>query len=181
MPSLKNVRVLTLPRMEFEFCNVYRGTFGKTLPLMQRHPDAVVILWNLKDYDHVLFVTLSQLVPCLKDMSADHWSMIVFWNESSSKRPSSKPDVGLDYTDEPVPLPPPTGPPEDSPENGGDDGMQGPPGYQDPDVPDIGMPSDDDDTPDLGGTGSGGLPPLRHREPRITRDISYLLTFRQTA
>ena len=42
-PSLKNVRVLTLPRMEFEFCNVYRGTFGKTLPLMQRHLDAVVI------------------------------------------------------------------------------------------------------------------------------------------
>ena len=164
-PSLKNVRVLTLPRMEFEFCNVYRGTFGKTLPLMQRHPDAVVILWNLKDYDHVFFVTLSQLVPCLKDMSADHWSMIVIWNESSSKRPSPKPDVGLDYTDEPVPLPPPTGPPEDSPENGGNDGVQGPPGYQDPDVPEVGMPGDDDDTPDLGGrkrrfasgTGSPGL------------------------
>ena len=101
--------------MEFEFCNVYRGTFGKTLPLMQRHPDAVVILWNLKDYDHVFFVTLSQLVPCFKDMSADHWSMIVFWNESSSKKPSSKPDVGLDYTDEPVPLPPPTWTLEDSP------------------------------------------------------------------
>ena len=31
-PSLKSVRVLTLPHMEFEFCNVYRGTFGKTLP-----------------------------------------------------------------------------------------------------------------------------------------------------
>ena len=77
-PSLKNVRVLTLPHMEFEFCNVYRGTFGKTLPLMQRHPDAVDILWNLKDYDHVFFVTLSQLVPCLKDMSVDHWSMIFF-------------------------------------------------------------------------------------------------------
>ena len=63
-PSLKNIRVLTLPHLEFEFCNVYRGTFGKTLPLMQRHPDAVVILWNLKDYDHLFFVTLSQLVPC---------------------------------------------------------------------------------------------------------------------
>ena len=38
--------------------------------------------------------------------------------------------------------------------------MQGPPGYQDPDAPDVGMPcDDDDDTPDLGGTGSGGLPP----------------------
>ena len=92
-------------------------------------------------------------------MSADHWSMIVFWNESSPKKPSSKPDVGLDYTDEPVPLPPPAWPPEDSPGNGGDDGMQGPPGYQDPDVPHAGMPGDDDDAPDLGGTGSGGLPP----------------------
>ena len=28
-------------------------TFGKTLPLLQRHPDAVVILWNPNDYDHV--------------------------------------------------------------------------------------------------------------------------------
>ena len=37
--------------------------------------------------------------------------------------------------------------------------MQGPPGYQDPDVPDVGMPGDDDDTPDLGGAGSGSLPP----------------------
>ena len=37
--------------------------------------------------------------------------------------------------------------------------MQGPPGYQDPDVPDVGMPGDDDDTPNLGGSGSGGLPP----------------------
>ena len=71
----------------------------------------------------------------VKDMSADHWSMIVFWNESSSKKPSSKPDVGLHYTDEPVPFPPPAWPPEDSPGNGRDDGMQGPPGYQDPDVP----------------------------------------------
>ena len=53
-PSLKSVRVLTLPHMEFEFCNVYRGTFGKTLPLLQRHPDAVVIFWNPNDYDHLL-------------------------------------------------------------------------------------------------------------------------------
>ena len=27
-PSLKNVRVLTLPHMEFEVCTVYTGTFG---------------------------------------------------------------------------------------------------------------------------------------------------------
>ena len=163
-PSLKNVRVLTLPHMEFEFCNVYRGT------------DAVVILWNLKDYDHVFFVTLSQLLPCLKDMSADHWSMIVFWNESSSKKPSSKPDVRLDYTDEPVPLRPPAWPPDDFPGNEGDDGMQGPPGYQDPDVADVSMPpGDDDDSPDLGGMGSGGLPPAkgtsnypRTAAPRLT-------------
>ena len=153
-PSLKNVRVLTLPHMEFEFCNAYRGTFGKTLPLMQRHPDAVVILWNLKDYDHVFFVKLSQLLPCLKDMSADHWSMIVFRNENSSKKPSSKPDVSLDYMGEPVPSPSPDVPPGGFPGDGGD-GTQGPPGYQDPDVPDDGMPPTNDDSADLGGTGSG--------------------------
>ena len=37
--------------------------------------------------------------------------------------------------------------------------MQGPPGYQDPDVPDVGVPGDDDDTPDLEETESGGMPP----------------------
>ena len=147
-PSLKSVRVLTLPHMELEFCNVYRGTFGKTLPLLQRHPDAVVILWNPGDYDHVFFVTLSQLIPCLKQMKADRWSMIVFWNEGSGSRPSTGPDVGLDYTDEAVPLPPPSAPP---PQDGAgdDDDMPGPSGYQDPVVPDE---TDDpgDDPPDLG-------------------------------
>ena len=54
-PSLKSVTVLTLPHMELEFCNVYRGTFGKTLPLLQRHPDAVVILWNPNDYGFLCY------------------------------------------------------------------------------------------------------------------------------
>ena len=42
-PMIKNVRVLTLPYLESEYCNVDRGTFGKTL--IHRHPDAVVTLW----------------------------------------------------------------------------------------------------------------------------------------
>ena len=52
----------------------------------------------------------SQFPPFLKDMTVDHWSMIVLWNESSSKEPFSKPDVSLDYTDEPVPFPSPNVP-----------------------------------------------------------------------
>ncbi|CAE7813358.1 GIP, partial [Symbiodinium microadriaticum] len=100
---IKNVRVLTLPYLEFEFCNVYRGTFGKTLPLIHRHPDAVVTLWN--DYDHVFFLTVAQLLPCLQDMQADHWSMIVFWNEAKGQAARKGPDVGLDFTDQPTPAP----------------------------------------------------------------------------
>ena len=108
---------------------------GEHLALLQRHPDAVVIIWNPHDYDHVFFVTLSQLIPCLKQMKADHWSMIVFWNEGSGSRPS-------------------TG-------AGDDDDTPGPSGYQDPVVPDETMPHDDpgDDSPDLGGTGGGPLGP----------------------
>ena len=165
--------------MEFEFCNVYRGTFGKTLPLLQRHPDAVVVLWNPNDYDHVFFVTLSQLIPCLKQMNADHWSMIVFWSEASRTRPSTGPDVGLDYTDEPVPLPPPNVPPQQD-GTGNDDDMPGPSGYQDPVVPDENMPYDDpgDDSPDLGGTGGGPFGPDRDRDLlRIKEEMT--LTFRQ--
>ena len=68
-PMMKNVRVLTLPYLEFEYCNVYRGTFGKTLPVIHRHPDAVVILWNPGDHDHVFFVTIAQLLPCLQEQT----------------------------------------------------------------------------------------------------------------
>ena len=70
-PMIKGVRVLTLPYLEFEHCNVYTGTYGKTLPLIHRHPDAVVILWNKGVHDHVFFLTMSQLLPCLKDMQAN--------------------------------------------------------------------------------------------------------------
>ena len=73
---IKGVRALTLAYLEFEYCNVYRGTYGKSLPLIHRHPDAIVILWNKGDHHHVFFLTMSQLFPCLKDMQAN-WSMIV--------------------------------------------------------------------------------------------------------
>ena len=68
-PMIKNVRVLILPYLEFEFCNVYRGTQGKTFPLIHRHPDAVVLLRCKGDHDHVFFVTVAQLLPCLQDMN----------------------------------------------------------------------------------------------------------------
>ena len=86
--------------------------------------------------------------------------MIVFWSEGARTRPSTGPDVGLDYTDEPVPFPPPNVPPlQDGTSN--DDDMPGPLGYQDPVVPDESMPYDDpgDDSPDLGGTGGGPFGP----------------------
>ena len=104
-PLLKGVRVLTLPYLEFEYCNVYRGTYGKTLPLIHRHPDVIVILWNKGDHDHVFFLTMSQLLPCLKDMQATNWSLIVFWSESKGPVARRGPDVGLDFTDQPAPTP----------------------------------------------------------------------------
>ena len=66
-------------------------------------------------------------------------------------RPLTSPNVGLDYTDEPVPLPPPSAPPPQD-GAGNDDDIPGPSGYQDPYVPDEIMPHDDlgDDPPDLG-------------------------------
>ena len=75
-------------------------------------------------------------------------------------RPLNSPNVGLDYTDEPVPLPPPSAPPPQD-GAGNDDDIPGPSGYQDPYVPDEIMPHDDlgDDPPDLGGTGGGPFGP----------------------
>ena len=158
---MKNVRVLTLPYLEFEYCNVYRGTFGKTLPVIHRHPDAVVILWNPGDHDHIFFVTIAQLLPCLQDMKADHWSMIVFWNEAKGSAARRGPDVGLDFTDQPAPAPEIPQPPAND-ENGDY------PGYDDPHAD---MPVDDEDMPpqsqqpepDLDDDpielGSGGPPP----------------------
>ena len=136
-PMMKNVRVLTLPYLEFEYCNVYTGTFGKTLPVIHRHPDAVVILWNPSDHDHVFFVTIAQLLPCLQDMKADHWSMIVFWNEAKGPAARRGPDVGLDFTDQPAPAPEVPQPPVND-----DDGNY--PGYEDPHAD---MPVDEEDMP----------------------------------
>ena len=42
-----------------------------------------------------------QLLPCLQDMQADHWSMIVFWNEAKGQAARRGPDVGLDFTEPP--------------------------------------------------------------------------------
>ena len=128
-PMIKNVRVLTLPYLEFEFCNVYRGTQGKTFPLIHRHPDAVVLLWCRGDYDHVFFVTVAQLLPCLQDMNLADWSMVVFWNESTGSGSKKGPDVGLDFTDQPAPSP---HVPQQPPVTPGDDLDY--PGYDDPHV-----------------------------------------------
>ena len=46
--------------------------------------------------------------------------------------------------------------------------MQGPPGCQDPDVPDVGMPPGNDDFPDLGELEAEVF--LRRREPQTTRE-----------
>ena len=162
-PMIKNVRVLTLPYLEFEFCNVYRGTQGKTFPLIHRHPDAVVLLWCKGDHDHVFFVTVAQLLPCLQDMNLADWSMVVFWNESAGSGSKKGPDVGLDFTDQPAPSP---HVPQQPPATPGDDLDY--PGYDDPHVD---MPVDDEDMPppnsapepDLDDDpielGSGGNPP----------------------
>ena len=112
----------------------YRGTQGKTLPLIHRHPDAVVLLWCKGDHDHVFFVTMAQLLPCLQDMNLADWSMVVFWNESKGSGSKKGPDVGLDFTDQPAPSPHVPPQPDDVDY----------PGYDDPHVD---MPVDDEDMP----------------------------------
>ena len=81
---------------------------------------------------------MSQLLPCLKDMQATSWSLIVFWNESKGPIARRGPDVGLDFTDQPAPAPEqPLQPPA-----AGEDVDY--PGYDDPQGD---MPVDDEDMP----------------------------------
>ena len=143
-PMIKNVRVLTL----------YRGTQGKTFPLIHRHPDAVVLLWCKGDHDHVFFVTVAQLLACLQDLNLADWSMVVFWNESAGSGSKKGPDVGLDFTDQPAPSP---HVPQQPPATPGDDLDY--PGYDDPHVD---MPVDDEDMP----------PPNSAPEPDLNDDPS---------
>ena len=81
---------------------------------------------------------MSQLLPCLKDMQATSWSLIVFWNESKGPVARRGPDVGLDFTDQPAPAP--AQPPQ--PPAAGEDVDY--PGYDDPRGD---MPVDDEDMP----------------------------------
>ena len=55
--------------------------------------------------DHVFFVTVAQLLPCLQDMNLADWSMVVFWNESAGSGSKKGPDIGLDFTDQPASSP----------------------------------------------------------------------------
>ena len=82
-------------------------------------------------------MTIAQLLPCLQDMKADHWSMIVFWNEAKGSAARRGPDVDLDFTDQPAPAPE-----VPQPTANDDDGNY--PGYEDPHA---GMPVDDEDMP----------------------------------
>ena len=73
-----------------------------------------------------MIMSMSQLLPCIKDTQANSWSMIVFWIESTGPTARREPDVGLDFTDQPAPAPdvPPL------PPVAGDDVDC--PGYEDP-------------------------------------------------
>ena len=95
---------------------------------------------------------MSQLLPCLKDMQANSWSMIVFWNETKGSVVRTGPDVGLDFTDQPAPAP--DMPPQ--PPAGEDEA--GHPGYDDPHDD---MPVDDEDMPP---------PQGQHPEPDLDDD-----------
>ena len=120
------------------------------MPLIHRQADAIVILWNKGDHDHVFFLTMSQLLPCLKDMQATNWSLIVFWNESKGPVARRGPDVGLNFTDQPAPTP--AQPPQ--PPAAGEHVDY--PGYDDPHGD---MPVDDE-----------GLPPPTSQQPEPDLD-----------
>ena len=84
-------------------------------------------------------------------MQADHWSMIVFWNEAKGHAARKGPDVGLDFTDQPAPAPEvPQQPPN------GDDVDY--PRYEDLHAD---MPVDDEDMPP---------PPSQQPEPDLDND-----------
>ena len=51
-PMIKSVRELTLPYLELEYCNAYRGTYGKTLPWF------IVILMLLSSYGTGVIMTM---------------------------------------------------------------------------------------------------------------------------
>ena len=53
---------------------------AKTLPLLQKASLMRFVMFVESEMTMIMFsfVTLSQLIPCLKQMRAGHWSMIVF-------------------------------------------------------------------------------------------------------
>ena len=60
-PLMQNVRVMTLPHLSFEHCNVYRGTLGKVSPVLQKDSASVVLMWEPGDLEKVFFVLVNQL------------------------------------------------------------------------------------------------------------------------
>ena len=83
IPGLQNIRQKTLPRMYFEACSVFRGTYGRVNPLFSHPEDAVMILWKPGEYGRIYFMFMSQLYPRYKEFHVHNWSMIVYSTETT--------------------------------------------------------------------------------------------------
>ena len=83
IPGLQDIRQKTLPRMYFEDCSLFRGTYGRVNPLFQRPEDAVLIIWKPGDYDQVYVMFMSQVYPHHEHFKIHGWSMIVFSRETT--------------------------------------------------------------------------------------------------
>ena len=101
-PLMQNVRVMTLPHLSFEHCSVYRGTFGKVSPVLQKDPVFVVLMWEPGDFEKVFFVLVNQLRAFYEKLDLTKWSFIVFSGETTGKLLRREPnDPGSTGSDDP--------------------------------------------------------------------------------
>ena len=97
IPGLQDIRQKTLPRMYFEACSIFRGTYGRVNPLFSHPEDAVVIIWKPGEYGKIYFRFMSQLYPHYKEFHVPNWSMIVYSTETTGairRRVENPPGTG---------------------------------------------------------------------------------------
>ena len=123
IPLTQKLRKIYLPNQRFNSCCVMRGTLGNYIPVWAagEGEKAYVIMWNKKDNVKQVYVShVSIGTDWTKNFDPSHWSIVVFWSESSDSKPDPviPPDINLPDAPTPPDLPPerpdaPMYPPQD--------------------------------------------------------------------
>jgi len=79
IPLVQNMRKKCLPTFEFEYCGIFRETFGRKINFTTLPEHTILVMWNATLKQKVYFLYLFQFRSDKFDMR--NWNVIALWND----------------------------------------------------------------------------------------------------